>query len=134
MAKDAPSCKIAWSTMQEVAKEHGIPEVHIHGFMADNAIGPWNAVRDVFFDGVRNPYQERSDAFHFSQSVCRHTQDCIKEGSRMEHTALWERLRGSQNVVQAYKISQDITKFWKDGHVYDGKIKELFGWLAWWVV
>jgi hypothetical protein len=38
MAKDAPSCKIAWITMQDVAKEHGIPEVHIHGFMADNAI------------------------------------------------------------------------------------------------
>jgi hypothetical protein len=111
MAKDAPSCKIAWITMQDVAKEHGIPEVHIHGFMVDNAIGGWNAVRDVFFDKVRNPDQERSDAFHWSQSLCRHTQDCIKEGSCVQHTPLWKTLRGSKNIVQAYKISQDITKF-----------------------
>jgi hypothetical protein len=56
--------------------------------MADNAIGPWNAIRNVFFDRVRNSCRERLDAFHFSQSVYRHTQDCIKEGSCVQHTIL----------------------------------------------
>jgi hypothetical protein len=37
LAKDADSCKIAWTKMIEIARESGVTNVHIHGFVADNA-------------------------------------------------------------------------------------------------
>jgi hypothetical protein len=44
MAKDAASCKIAWRQMIDVARQWRISNVPIHGFMADNASGGWNAI------------------------------------------------------------------------------------------
>ena len=120
--------------MISVARQWEIPNVHIHGFMADNASGGWNAIRRVFTDGIRDPERERSDAFHWAQSLHWHTCKCIKEGSRARHLALWNMLRDAKNLVEAYCISQDIAAWWKEGNAHPEKIKELNGWMAWWVV
>ena len=133
-AENQESCEIAWEKMIEVARFYGFCAIHIHGFMADNAAAGWNAIRKVFFGGIKNPARERSDTFHYAQSLCRHTQDCIKESSREEHLAWWKLLRSAPNVVAAYRISQDIAKWWRNGNAYPDKIKELHGWMAWWVV
>jgi hypothetical protein len=69
LAKDADSCKIAWTNMIEIAGESGVTNFHIHGFMADNAGGGWNAVQNIFFDGVCDPERERSHACHWAQSI-----------------------------------------------------------------
>ena len=134
MAKDAASIEISWVQMMDATRQHGLPNVQIHGFMVDNAIGAWNVVRKVFFGGTRDPDRERSDAFHWAQSLHRHTQEGIKEGSRAEHLMLWKKLRDAKNVIEAYKIGQEITAWWKSGNYYPQKLKFLQGWLAWWTI
>jgi hypothetical protein len=37
LAKDVDYCKIAWMNMIEMAGKSGVTDVHIHGFMADDA-------------------------------------------------------------------------------------------------
>jgi hypothetical protein len=70
MAEDWASCEIAWRKMISVAREFGVSDIQIHGFMADNASGGWNAVRKVFMGGICDRDKERSDAFHWAQSIC----------------------------------------------------------------
>lgn len=133
-SEGAKSIATAWRQMIDVAKENGVPRVEIYGFMADNAIGGWNAVREVFFGGVSAPDRERSDAFHWSQSLHRHTRGCIVDGKHGEHIAMWERLRRAPNVVEAYRVSHEIREWWRQGNHIPGKIRFLEGWLAWWTV
>jgi hypothetical protein len=64
-AENQQSCKIAWMKMFDVAQMYGVCDIHIHGFMADNAAGGWNAVKKVFFGSIKNPAKERTDAFHW---------------------------------------------------------------------
>ena len=78
--------------------------------------------------------RERSDAFHWAQSLHPHPREGIKKGSRPKHLELWRKLRDAKNVVDAYKISHEITIWWKAGNCYPKKLRFLEGWLAWWVV
>lgn len=133
-SEDAESLATAWRLMVGVAAENGLKNVEIYGFMADNAIAGWNAVRNVFWNGIPNPERERSDAFHFQQSLQRHTREGILESKRDEHLHLWSRLRNAATYVQAYQISFEIQDWWKAGNCIPGKLRYLQGWLAWWVV
>ena len=125
-----PLVRLLGREMISMARQWKIPNVHIHGFMADNASGGWNAIRRVFTDGIRDPEQERSDAFHWAQLLHWHTCKCIKEGSCARHLALWNMLRDAKNLVEAYRISQDIAAWWKEGNAHSEKIKELNDWMA----
>jgi hypothetical protein len=70
MAKDGASCKIAWRQMIDVAQEFGISNIQKHGFMANDANAGYNAIRKFFTGGVCDPNRERSNAFHWAQSIC----------------------------------------------------------------
>lgn len=65
--------------MVEVCEEEGLGDLQIYGFMTDNASVGWNVVREVFWNGIPNPERERSDAFHYFQSLRRHTIEGIVE-------------------------------------------------------
>lgn len=133
-AKDAASLEIAWRLMVEIAHDHGVKSIEIAGFMGDNSIQGWIAVRNVFWEGNPNPDKERSDAFHFAQSFRRHTIEGILPGRHGEHEELWKNLRNASTYVQAYRISVDIAEWWSRGNCVPGKMKMLQGWMAWWVV
>lgn len=122
--------------MVEVAKEEGLGDLEIYGFMADNASARWNAVHEVFWNGIPNPERERSDAFHYFQSLRRHTViEGILESKREVHYAMWEHLRHAKTYVEAYQISAEIKSWWQAGNcVPAGKLKYLEGWISWWVV
>jgi hypothetical protein len=60
--------------------------------MADNASSGWNAIRKVFIEGIQDLERERSDAFHWAQSIHRQTQECIKEPSHARHVTMWNML------------------------------------------
>lgn len=130
----AASLATAWRLMLDVAREEGLIEVEIYGFMADNASAGWNAVRDVFGNSIPNPERERSDAFHFMQSLRRHTIEGILESKREYHYALWDKLRNAPTYVEAYRVAAEIKLWWKDGNCIPGKLKYLEGWISWWVV
>ena len=133
-AENQELCEIAWEKMINVGLFYRFCAIHIHGFMADDAAAGWNAIQKVYFGGIKDPARERSDTFHYAQSLCCHTQDCTKESSQEEHLAWWKLLRSALNVVAAYRILQEIAKWWGNGNAYPDKIKELQGWMAWWVV
>lgn len=132
--EDAGSLEKAWTLMIDVAKENGLENITIKGFMADNAEAGWIAVRNVFFGGFPDPERERSDAFHFRQSFIRHSQDGIKPEKREAHFKLWERMRHAASYVEAYRLADEIRVWWSDGNCIPGKLKMLEGWIAWWVV
>lgn len=118
----------------EVATEEGPTDVQIYGFMADNASAGWNAVREVFWEGIPNPERERSDAFHYFKSLRRHTNEGVLEGKPEEHYALWERLQNAETYVQACRVAAEIKHWWKNGNCIPGKLKYFEGWISWWVV
>ena len=133
-SEDAASLEVAWKLMLDVARENGVLDVKIHGFMADNASGGWNAVRNVFFNGLADASRERSDAFHWQLSLRRHTLEGIIDGKHTEHYQLWNKLRNAKGVMEAYKVSNEISTWWNCGNAFPEKILMLEGWKAWWVV
>jgi hypothetical protein len=134
MSEDAESQETAWREVISVAEEKGLKNIQIHGFMADNAQAGWIAVRNVFFGGLPNPERERSDSFHFKKSLKQHTTDCILKDRRQEHYEFWERLLKAKTYVEAYRIGTEIQSWWRSGNCVPGKIRELEGWMAWWIV
>jgi hypothetical protein len=120
--------------MIDVVRQSGIFDIQIHGFMANNASGGWNAVSKVFMGEIRDPNRERSDACHWAQSIHQHTILYIKESRRSHHFELWNKLQDAKNIVQAYQIFQEISAWWKEGHAHPDKLKMLEGWMALWVV
>lgn len=67
--EDEVSIEIAWQQMIDVAREAKVYDIHIHDFMADNASARWNAIRNIFKGGIRDLDRERSNAFHWAQSI-----------------------------------------------------------------
>ena len=134
MAEDASSMEVAWRLMLQVAEENDLKDVTIHGFMADNAQAGWNAVRNVFSNGFADATKERSDAFHYSLLLRKHTLECVVDGKHAEHYRLWDLLRDAPSYRIAYKISGEISDWWREGNAFRGKIKILEAWKAWWVV
>jgi hypothetical protein len=61
-------------------------------------------------------------------------QDCIKDKKQDEHVAMWKNLQDARNIVKAYRLLQDIAAWWRQGNAHADKLKELDGWMAWWVV
>jgi len=110
MAEDSPSLEIAWRQMVDVAREYGLLQVHIHGFMADNAIGGWIAVRNVFFGGVRDLDKEISDAFHWAQSLLCHL---AKVSRSPVDRNIW--ICGKNSEMQGMLLR--LTKFRKKSHL-----------------
>lgn len=133
MAEDTESFEVAWRSMIDVARENGVEEVHIYGFMADNAQAGWAAVRNVFFGGMPNAARERTDAFHHNLSVSKHTIECIIDGKQAEFLEMWDTVRNASSYRIAYAISNDISFWWREGHAIPTKIKELEAWKSWWV-
>jgi hypothetical protein len=88
----------------------------------------------MVFLWVRDPERERSNAFHWAQSIQRHIWDYIKDGRQDEHVAMWKKLQDAQNIVKAYHLLQDIAAWWRQGNAHADKLKELDGRMAWWVV
>ncbi|CAM6084792.1 unnamed protein product [Calypogeia fissa] len=133
-AQDAESQETAWRLMVDIAKRHGVREVTIKGFMADNAEAGWQAVRRVFFNGKPKPTRERSDLFHFKQSFVRHAKEGVPFNKREEHERMWERMKNAPNMVLAYRIKDEITDWWMAGNCVEGKLMMLMCWIAWWVI
>jgi hypothetical protein len=133
VSKDSAALQTAWKVMRRVCAENGLPNVEFCGFMADNAAAGWNAIRNEFWGGKVNSHRERSDAFHWAQSVER-VQKYIVPGKRGEHKELLESLRNAGNVILAYRTFEQIKLWWNDGNALPGKGKELTTWLSWWIV
>ncbi|CAM6102386.1 unnamed protein product [Calypogeia fissa] len=93
--QDPESQETAWRLMVDIAKRHGVREVTIKGFMANNAEAGWEVVRNVFFNGKPDPFRERSDLFHFKQSFVRHAKGGVPFEKREEHEIMWDRMRNA---------------------------------------
>lgn len=100
-AKDAKSFEVSWRALKAIATHHKLALVHICGFMDDNAQASWIAIHNVFFGGHLDPEQERSNDFHFYQSLYQHMIHGIYKGSREERYVLWEKMQNAQNYVFA---------------------------------
>ncbi|KAL3696278.1 hypothetical protein R1sor_010354 [Riccia sorocarpa] len=50
-----------------------------------------------------------------------------------KHVELCHRIRDSRTVFEAYKVAQEIQEWWKS-NVIRSKLKEMQGWLYWWVL
>ncbi|CAM6096701.1 unnamed protein product [Calypogeia fissa] len=130
-AQDPLSQETPWRLMVNIAIRNGVPKVTIKGFMADNAEAGWEAVRNVFFNGKRDPNR---DLFHFKQSFVWHAKEGIPTGKREEHETMWDRMMNAPNMVLAYQIKDEITHWWKAGNCIEGKLMMLLCWIAWWAI
>lgn len=132
-SEDAPSLQTAWRVMRRTCAKWGLKDVQFAGFIADNAAAGWNAIRDEFWGGRVNSCKERSDSFHWAQSVERAKSDIIPS-LRQEHVERLESLRDAGNVIYAYRIWEDMRVWWKNGAALPGKMKDLDQWMSWWIV
>jgi hypothetical protein len=132
-SEDTASLQFAWKTMKRVCEQNGLLDVQFCGFMADNAAAGWNAIRNEFWGGKVNTHRERSDSFHWAQSVER-VKTFIVFNKRSDHKELLESLRDAGNFILAYRIFERIKKWWNEGNALPGKVKELTTWLSWWIV
>lgn len=134
VSQDTEALQTAWRAMKRVCAENGIEQVEFSGFIADNAAAGWNAIRNEFWGGKVNPRRERSDAFHWAQSVEKVTKNYIHPDKRLEHKDLLDSLRDAGNVVLAFRTFERIKAWWMDGNALPGKEKHLSTWLSWWIV
>lgn len=134
VSEDTPALETAWKVMKRVCKANGVDNVQFCGFIADNASAGLNAIRNTFWDGRVNSQRERSDAFHWAQSVEKMTRKCILPSKRVEHKQLLDSLRDAVNVVLAFRTFERIKDWWNNGNTIQGKSKSLETWLSWWIV
>lgn len=123
-----------WEMLNQVMKKNGLQAVSFCGFMADEAIANWNAIRQVYGQGQSIPMlgQERSCLFHFKDSLHKHTKKCIVKDKRQQHIELCESWRNATNEDDAKAKYNIIRAFWKTGAAYPIQVPALESWLAWW--
>jgi hypothetical protein len=134
VSEDAHSLQTAWKVMRKICEKNDLGDVQFCGFIADNAQAGWNAIRNEFWGGKVNFEKERSDAFHWSQSVELMTRRGILVAQRNEHKRLLDELKDAQNVVMAFRTFEKVKDWWNAGNALPGKTRELTSWLSWWVV
>ncbi|CAM6085929.1 unnamed protein product [Calypogeia fissa] len=134
VSQDITSLQTAWKVMRRICKDHGLLNVKFTGFMADNADAGWNAIWNEFWNGNVCPRRERSDSFHWAQSVERVTKKYIQPTSRAEHKRLLDSLRDAGNFIVAFRIFDRLKDWWENENAIKGKALNLITWLAWWIV
>lgn len=92
-----------------------------------------NAIQNAFWGGKVNKKRERSDSFHWAQSVER-MKKFIIPSCKTEFKQLLDSLLDSANVFEAYQVFERLKKWWSDGNAVPEKEKELMTWLSWWIV
>ena len=133
VSEDTMALQTAWTIMRRICAENGIENVEFSGFIADNVAPGWNAIRNVWWGGKVNSKKERSDSFHWAQSV-EQVAKYIVPGKRWQHKELLDSLRHAGNVIEAYRTFERIKTWWSEGNALPGKEKDLTTWLAWWIV
>src|SRR5450759_67676 len=92
VSEDTQALQTAWSVMRRICAANGLQDVEFCGFIAENAQGGWNAIQNVFWGGMTNEHMERSDLFHWAQSVKR-VKKFILPSRRAGHKELVESLQ-----------------------------------------
>ena len=88
--EDVDSQVIMWQSIIEQMEKVGTTGITSAGWMADSAMANFNAVRRVFGTDPNVPIEgrERACAFHWAQSLEKHTRDYIVSSKRGAHIKL----------------------------------------------
>ncbi|CAM6093771.1 unnamed protein product [Calypogeia fissa] len=122
VSQDTLLLQTAWKVMRRICKDHGLSNVQFTGFMADNADVGWNAIRNKFWNGKVCPSRERSDSFHWAQSVQRVTTKYIHPDKRAEHKRLFDSLQDVGNFIVAFRIFEQLKDWWEKGNAIKGNM------------
>lgn len=135
-SEDKDAQVLFWQNLNNVMGRHGIPLPYFKGFMADSAQANWNAVRIVYGTGdPKVPLQgrERTCAFHWSQSLEKHTRLYISHDKQDQHRHLCLQYKNASSMLEAETRYATIKAWWSSSKcTNDDGLTHLNLWLAFW--
>jgi len=125
-----------WRSLNIVMAQHGLVDLKFKGFMADNAMANWNAVRVAYSSGKLDDIienRERMCLLHWSTSLHKHIQKHIKQVFQQQYITLCKQYKDSKTVDEAKTHYLAIRSWWlSSGTATEEALHHLDHWLAFW--
>lgn len=132
--EDTEAQVLFWNLLNEVMMKDGHGRAEFHGFMADEAVQNWKAVRTVFNGGPDNIMEgkERTCLWHWEDNLHRHAVRCIPSQDQEEFKLRCRQWKNSPSVVAAEAQLKSLCAWLHAGHAISKYIHMLETWIVWW--
>jgi len=126
-----------WRSLNTIIEQHGVANTNFKGFMANNTMANWKAVRIVYDSSSSDEEMEnrkRTCLLHWTTSLQKHTQKYIKEAFYKQHISLCKQYKVLKNMDQVETRYLAIRSWWLlSGASNEEGLHHLDHWLAFWL-